>query len=107
MNSASQTADTNCRDPTPQNLITKSKQQRIILWFNPPYSKTVKTKFGKFFLQLIKKHFPKEHKFHKIFNRNALKLNYSCMPNIKTKINAHNKEILQNTPPKNAKHCNC
>ena len=28
------------------------------------------------------------------------------MPN-KTKINAHNREILQNTPSKNAKHSNC
>ena len=97
----------NYRDPTPQNLITKRKRQRNVLWFNPPYSRTVKTKIGKFFLQLIKKHFPKEHKFHKIFNRNTLKLSYSCMPNIKTKINAHNREILRNTPSKNTKHCNC
>ena len=97
----------NYRDPTPPNLITERKRQRNILWFNPPYSKTVKTKIGKFFLQLIKKHFPKEHKFHKIFNRNTLKLSYSCMPNIKTKINAHNREILRNTLLKNAKHCNC
>ena len=81
----------NYRDPTPQNLITKKKRQRNISWFNPPYSKTVKTKIGKFFLQLIKKHFPKEHKFHKIFNKNTLKLSCSCMPNIKTKINAHNR----------------
>ena len=44
----------NYRDPTPPNLITKRKRQRKILWFNPPYSKTVKTKIGKFFLQLIK-----------------------------------------------------
>ena len=80
----------NYRDPTSPNLITKRKRQRNILWFNPPYSKTVKTKIGKFFLQLIKKFFPKEHKFHKIFNRNTLKLSYSCMPN-KTKINAHNR----------------
>ena len=29
------------------------------------------------------------------------------MPNIKTKINAHNREILQNTQSKDAKHCNC
>ena len=103
--SNSQTSQTskeklNYRDPTPQNLITKRKRQRNILWFNPPYSKTVRTKIGKFFLQLIKKHFPKEHKFHKIFNRNTLKLSYSCMPNIKTKINAHNREILRNTPSK-------
>ena len=27
----------NYRDPTPQNLITKRKRQRNILWFNPPY----------------------------------------------------------------------
>ena len=94
-------------DPAPPNSITKRKQQRNILWFNPPYSKTVKTEIGKFFLQLIKKHFPKEHKFHKIFNRNTLKSSYSCMPNIKTKINAHNREILRNTPSKNTKHCNC
>ena len=58
-------------------------------------------------MQLIKKDFPKEYKFHKIFNRNTLKLSYSCMPNSKTKINAHNREILPDTPSKNAKHCNC
>ena len=40
----------NYRDPTSPNLITKRKRQRNILWFNPPYSKTVKTKIGKFFL---------------------------------------------------------
>ena len=90
----------NYRDPTSPNLITKSKWQRNILWFNLPYSNTVKTKIGKFFLQLIKKNFPKEHKFHKIFNKNIVKLSYSCMPNIKTKINAHNRDILQNTPSK-------
>ena len=87
----------NYRDPTPPNLITKRNLQRNLLWCNPSYSKTVKTKIGKFFLQLIKKHFPKEHKFHKIFNRNTLKLTYSCMLNIKTKINARNREILRNT----------
>ena len=58
-------------------------------------------------MQLIKKHFPKEHKFHKIFNKNTLKLSYSCIPNIKTKINAHNRNIVQNTLSKNAKLCNC
>ena len=97
----------NYRDPTSPNIITKRKRQRNILWFNPPYSKTVKTKIGKFFLQLIKKHFPKEHKFHKIFNKNTLKLSYSSMSNIKTRINAHHRYILQYTLSKNAKQCNC
>ena len=90
----------NYRDPTSPNLITKTERQRTISWFNPSYSKTVKTKIGKFFLQLIKKHFPKGHKFHKIFNKNTLKLSCSCMPNIKTKINAHDKDILRNKPSK-------
>ena len=87
-------------------IYTKKKRQRKILWFNPPYSQTVKTKIGEFLLQLIKKHFTKEHKFQKIFNRNTLKLSYSCMRNIKTKINAHNRVILRNTPSKNAERCN-
>ena len=29
------------------------------------------------------------------------------MPNSKTKIKAHNRDILRNTPSKNAKQCNC
>ena len=57
-------------------------------------------------MQLIKKHFPKDHKLHKIFNKNTLKLSYSSMSNIKTKINARNRDILWNTPSKNAKQCN-
>ena len=40
----------NYRDPTSPSLITKRKRQRNVLWFNPPNSKTVKTKIGKFFL---------------------------------------------------------
>ena len=90
-----------------QCLSNCGYKQRNILWFNPPYSKTVKRKISKSFLQLIKKHFPKKHKFHKIFNKNTLKLSYSCMSNIKTKINAHNRDILRNAPSKNAKQCNC
>ena len=74
----------------------------------PPYSKTIKTKIGKFFLQLIKKAFFKKNiNSTKRFNRNILKLSYSCMHDTKTKRNTHNREILQNTPLKNANHCNC
>ena len=38
--------------------------KRQIIWFNPPYSKNVTTKVGKFFLSLINKHFPPHHKLH-------------------------------------------
>ena len=91
------TEKANDRNPSPPNLITKGKRQR---------NKTVKIEIGKFFWQLIKKHFSKEHKLYKIFNKNTLKLSYSCIPNNKIKINARNREILQNIPSKNAKHCN-
>ena len=50
------------------------KRNRNIIWFNPPFSKSVATKIGRYFLNLLDKHFPQDHKFHKIFNRNNLKL---------------------------------
>ena len=59
-----------------------------IVWFNPPFSKNVATKIGRYFLNLLDKHFPQDHKFHKIFNRNNIKVSYSCMPNIKSAINS-------------------
>ena len=33
---------------------------------NPPFSKNVATRIGRYFLNLIEKHFPRDHKFHKI-----------------------------------------
>ena len=46
-------------DPTPPNLFIKRKRQRNILWFSTPYSKTVKTKIGKFFFAANQKTFSK------------------------------------------------
>ena len=31
--------------------------------------------------RLIDLHFPRTNKFHEIFNRNIVKVNYSCLPN--------------------------
>ena len=55
----------------------------------------VKTKVRNYFLNLIRKHFPPPHKFIKLFNRNPIKVSYSCMPNIKAKIHKHNKSTLE------------
>ena len=38
---------------------TKRQRSRKVIWFNPPYSKSVKTYIGKRFLKAIDKHFPK------------------------------------------------
>ena len=82
-------------------------RKRIMIWFNPPYSKSLKTNIGKYFFRLLSKHFPPGHKLYKIFNKNTLKVSYSCMPNLKAKIDGHNKKILENTPPPITKLCNC
>ena len=89
----------------------KSKNRQInITWFNPPYSQNVETKVGKCFLQLIDKHFPKSNPLHKIFNRNTLKLSYSCMSNVKTIISSHNKAQIKKASNQSEEidnNCNC
>ena len=85
----------------------KKQRKRNIIWFNPPYSKNVKTNIGKIFLNLIKKHFPSHHKFHKLFNKNTVKIIYSCTRNIKTIINSHNAKILFPKKSTEQRTCNC
>ena len=80
-------------------------RKRKIIWCNPPSSKSVKTNIGKIFLQLLSKHFPKDHKMHKMFNRNAVKISYSCMKNIGSIISAHNRNVLN--PIVQSYGCSC
>ena len=52
--------------------------------------------------------FPKNHKLRKIFNRNTIKLSYSCMSNVKQKITAHNrKRTNAASTNNNLIKCNC
>ena len=70
--------------PAPLKSDSKnSNRKRKIIWFNPPYSQSVVTNVGKHFLNLIDKHFPTHHKHRKLFNRNTVKISYSCMINVK------------------------
>ena len=84
----------------------KRKRSRNVLYFNPPYNASVKNNVGHYFLSLVLKHFPPGHKYHSLFNRNTLKLSYSCMPNIAHIIQAHNAKILKNERSE-TKPCNC
>ena len=60
------------------------------------------------FLQIFDKHFPKSHKFHKLFNRSNLKVSYRSRSNIASIINSHNKKTLRKEKIASAKpHCNC
>ena len=84
------------------------KRKRKITWFNPPYNSSVETNIGQKFFSLLDHHFPRQHKLHKILNRNTVKLSYSCMPNVGRIIQATNKRILKNGSTEDEeKPCNC
>ena len=96
----------------PSLSFTKSQpsrhrnRQRKTIWFNPPFNKEVQTNVAKCFLKLINKHFPRNHHLHKLFNRNNIKVSYSCTQNIGRIIKAHNKKL--STPPvPESLPCNC
>ena len=93
----------------PEGIRNRSnrKRGRKITWFNPPYSKSVSTNVAGLFLKLIDKHFPPQHRFRKIFNRNNLKVSYSCMPNVKKIVNGHNKKVLAEDNTAERNKCNC
>ena len=84
----------------------KNNRNRKIIWFNPPYSKQVSTNIAKRFLNLLDQHFPKQHRLYKIFNRNNVKVSYSCTENMSSFISSHNKKLL-NSRTGNIKPCNC
>ena len=77
-----------------------------IIWFNPPYNQNVITNTTKHFLNLLHHHFSKFNKLHKIFNRNTVKVSYSCTENISSIISSYKKKLIQNNAP-NTKPCNC
>ena len=98
------------------NFIHKAKKPsrnrpRKITWFNPPFNKDVKTNIGKTFKYLVETHFPKHHRYHKLFNKNNLKLSYSCMPNMGQIINKHNRKLISRKESPNStlppRLCNC
>ena len=87
-----------------QNNSRKKKKQ---IWFNPPYSMNLSTNVGRYFLNLVNKHFLPHHKFSKIFNRNNTKVSYNCMTNMNSRINIHNKAVTNPQPSTQARTCNC
>ena len=85
---------------TEDKTSKRKNRKRKIIWFNPPFSKNVQTNVGKVFL-------PKNHKFHKIFNKNTVKVSYSCMENIANIIKRHNRKIIGNNFKNTEEGCNC
>ena len=96
----------------PPNNENKNKskspknRKRNIIWFNPPFSKNVSNNIGKYFILLIRKHFPNNHKYDKILNKNNVKISYSFTANIESIISMHNKEVITEKKTQ-AVNCNC
>ena len=65
----------------------------------------VKTNVGKTFFKLLRKHFPPTHPMYTIFNKNKIKITYSCFSNMGSIISSHNKHILNSN--NNEYRCNC
>ena len=61
---------------------------------------------AKTFLRLTNKHFPRSNKLNKIFNRNTVKVSYSCSENMTNIIKGHNNK-LTNTKVQQQLACNC
>ena len=83
-----------------QNNVRRTWQLKIV-WFKPPFNLDVSNKVAKIFLNLIEKHFSHSSKLHKIFNKNTVKVSYSC-----TRIKGHNKKIVQKETQETLE-CNC
>ena len=91
----------------PDPVKEKKSRRRNITWFNPPYNLDVKTNIAAKFLSMIRRHFPKEHALHKIFNRNTLKVSYSTTRNITKHIVKHNNTVKKKSNPESVtKPCN-
>ena len=86
----------------------RKNRSRQIIWFNPPYSKGVSTNVAKQFLELLDKHFPSNNKLNRIFNRNTVKVSYSCTENVAQIITGHNKNKLKpKADEEKRKSCSC
>ena len=94
--------------------LVRQNRQRNVIWYNPPFSKNVKTNIAHDFLQLIDKHFPPSNRLSTLFNRHTVRVSYSCTENMKAFITRHNKTVLrkqanetQTTKNTDLRYCNC
>ena len=56
--------------PSDLPVNQRRKRKHKIIWFNPPYSKNVRTNIGKVFSNLLHKNFPSIHLFQKFLTIN-------------------------------------
>ena len=91
-----------------EDSISQNRARKV-MYFNPPFCKSVKTKVGRVFRNLVEKHFANS-KLTSVCNKNNLKISYCKMSNMKQHIDKHNNKIIKQADPnanKNEKDCIC
>ena len=88
-----------------QNAKQKRQRKRYIIWFNLPFDKHVTINIGRRFLELLDLHFHVGHPYHRIFNRNTVKVSYCCMSNMGSIIRSHNHKFLKSAKKTVAHNC--
>ena len=92
-------------DQNINNRETKKKRKKNVIWYNPPFSLDVNTNVGRLFFKTLRKNFSKTNPLSKIFNKNTVKISYSCTRNVKSIISGHNKQILHPKPQQYGRNC--
>ena len=85
MNNSGFTETFSYTKPSDQNINNreaKKKRKKKIIWYNPPFSLNVKTNVGKLFFKILRNNFPKTNSLSKMFNKNTVKISYSCTRNV-------------------------
>ena len=62
---------------------------------------------GKNLIKLLQLYFPKQQPLHSIFNKNTVKLAYSCTTNMDNILKAHNAKILRKDDKKDEEEKGC
>ena len=93
--------------PSKPNKGRPKSRKRKIIWFNPPWSANCRDNVGNIFLRIVDTCFSPSHPLHKIFNRNTLKVSYSCLPNMAMVISSHNSKVKSKDQDIQPPGCNC
>ena len=81
-------------------------RKRKCIYFNPPYSKNVKTNIIAEFLKIVK-NFPKNNLLAKMINTNTIKASYRTVPNMARQVARKNGRVLKQTVVQPPPTCNC
>ena len=89
-----------------QNGSKNRTRTRKCVYFNPPYSKNVKTNIIAEFLKIVKS-FPKNNILSPMINANKIKASYKTVPNMASQVSRKNGRVLKQNVAPPPPSCNC